>query len=288
MFGIIGIILIIVGIVMMGKSPGIAFLLILVGLVLDVIGIVKALKKSPKKNSQKKKAQTKAPTKKVKTTEHEEKPEEQSHYQSVTIPDKVGTAALQYQYKNIPLVMTNEPAIHDAAFSNRWELTAQQGDGKVTLFSDGVEVGYITERERMLNDWIKRDDPYRIFIQNYNSDTGTVICLFFYRDKRKGNAWREQATIGLRGYTSDKVQDTLTFIPEDAEVDFEENESGSTVYVMWADERIGKLPPKAAKKYIEEGFHAAYFVRTVLDDEGNDKPVINIYWNTRAPKGDKE
>lgn len=53
MFLVIGIILIVIGIVFMGRTPGPAFLIILLGLVFDVIGLIKSFKNRKKQKRKK-------------------------------------------------------------------------------------------------------------------------------------------------------------------------------------------------------------------------------------------
>ena len=176
----VGIGLIIVGFVLIGKSPGLAFLLLAVGLVLDIIGIINRPK-------QKKRAASKPPVN-TKNTENTIKPIETEkpkaeQPKSLWLSDMMGTAGLKYRYDNVPIVVTDAAPILSAAEREEWDLTARRAGDKVTLSTIDGEIGYMERFADMVGDWIRRKEPYRILLQNYNTETGkAVVYLAFYKE----------------------------------------------------------------------------------------------------------
>ena len=159
MFIAMGIVLIVLGFIFIKKAVGLAVLMLLIGIVFDVVGIVK---------NRSRKVEQPAPT--------PASPKQDTYI----IPEYIGDAGRKYFYSDIPMTMTNEAAIKDAALAGRWELTASVKDKRIYFYSDGVELGYIERMYIMMDDWQKRGEPYLSIIQNYNDEKGTLIAIAYY------------------------------------------------------------------------------------------------------------
>lgn len=164
----IGIILIVICFILMDKAPGPAFLVLVVGLILDIIGLIRYFKK---------RKQPKEPPK------AEPKKDEKKRDSYVSVPEMVGTAGLKYHYDNVPFIVTDAAPILSAAEKQEWDLSAEIINDVVHLSTVDGEVGYMERFDGMIGDWQRRKEPYRILLQNYNTDTGEAVCfLAFYKE----------------------------------------------------------------------------------------------------------
>lgn len=101
---------------------------------------------------------------------------------TVFVGDRMDGAGLKYHYENIPIVVTDASPIFSAAEKEAWELSAVKSGEWVTLSTVDGEIGYMERCAEMVGDWIRRKDPIRILLQNYNTQTGeAVVYLAFYK-----------------------------------------------------------------------------------------------------------
>lgn len=176
----IGIVVCVIGFVLMGKAPGPAFIVLIVGLVLDVIGLVryiKTQKSKPKKRTSPRPAKVEAPPK----PEPIEEPKREQ--KSLWISERIGTAGLKYRYDNVPIVVTDAAPIMSAAEKEEWDLSAEIVNDVVRLSTVDGEIGYLDRFDGMIGDWQRRKEPYRIILQSYSPETGKAsVYLAFYKE----------------------------------------------------------------------------------------------------------
>lgn len=205
----------------------------------------------------------------------------------VVIPVRKDGASLAYNY-SVPFLLTNRDAALLSASKKEWYLTPEEVDGEIHLFSSGVDIGKLLEREDMMRDWMKRNDPYIICIEKIKGDSDTCSAyIAFYKDKRKGNEWREQTVVALTAYKSEDTQFMIGLLEGgeelEAEEDFEEH-----VIITSDGGEIGRLPAKYAKRYMEDGAYAIFYEgseqieKNTADFDYVEKPFVRIYWYDRA------
>lgn len=202
----------------------------------------------------------------------------------ITIPEEKDGAPLQYTY-TVKISLLDEAALRHHHKNKEWYFIPKDIDGEMHLFLGDDDIAILNQREDMLRDWIRRKDPYIICFKNLSEKNGATAFIAFYKDKRKGNEWREQIVVALTSYKSSEKQDIIELMHPGEEVFLEEDETG--VAVMVDGEPIGKLPQKYATRFIEEGIYAAFLEKTEYDDGGNnsnykERPYIRIFWTTRA------
>lgn len=207
----------------------------------------------------------------------------------VRLPSMLDGAPLAYHYEKVPIVTTEqtEAGALSMAAEHRWELTPKIDGDKVKLFFDDFCMGIMDQRADMMIDWIKRGDPYKIILQNYNTETlSCVVYLAFYRDHFKGQQWREQSIVTLTGYKSKAKQETISFLSAGDELELDEDyDHEGSVVVLYRGDEIGKLPGKMASKYLAEGCFGARIEQ--VDEELNDNadyvytPIVRIFWNNK-------
>lgn len=207
----------------------------------------------------------------------------------VRLPSMLDGAPLAYHYEKVPIVTTEqtEAGALSMAAENRWELTPKIDGDQVKLFFDDICMGIMDQRSDMMTDWIKRGDPYKIILQNYNTETlSCVVYLAFYRDHFKGQQWREQSIVTLTGYKSKAKQETISCLAAGDELELDEDyEHEGSVVVSYRGDEIGKLPGKMASKYLAEGCFGARIEQ--VDEDLNDNadyvytPIVRIFWNSK-------
>lgn len=202
----------------------------------------------------------------------------------IVIPDRKDGAPLQYTY-TVKISLLNETALRAHHENKNWYFTPQDIDGKVHLFLGDDDIAILKQREDMLRDWIRRGDPYIICFKNLSEKSGATAFIAFYRDKRKGNEWREQTVVALVSYKSSEKQDIIMSLQEGDEVTLVEDDT--SVEVRVDGDPIGKLPKKYAKRYIEEDAYGAFFEKIEYDEGDSNlnfkqQPYIRIFWTTRA------
>lgn len=202
----------------------------------------------------------------------------------IVIPERKDGAPLQYTY-TVKISLLNEAALRTHHENKNWYFTPKDIDGKIHLFLGDDDIATLSQREDMLRDWIKRNDPYIICFKNLSEKDGATAFIAFYRDKRKGNEWREQTVVALLSYKSTEKQDIIETLKEGDEVTLVDVGTGVEV---WVDhEPIGKLPSKHAKRYIEEDAYGAFYEKFEYDEGDSNlnfkqQPYIRIFWTTRA------
>lgn len=195
------------------------------------------------------------------------------------VPQRAGEAPLQYQYR---LRLTPESGIDVAsAILKGEERIVQVGydedDKAVLLAEDDKIFGRIRDEKKMemVRDFMKRGDPVGAVLRE---DAATVDLLFF-RDRRKGQEWREQTVVKLTGCKSKACQEWITLLTPGDEVEVEEDdEHEGRVNVSQCGNLIGRLPAAAAKRWLEEEGVLTVVESVDMDDNADYYPSIRIYW----------
>lgn len=199
----------------------------------------------------------------------------------VRLPERIDGAPLVYQYPDVMTKLLNEDILYEAADKGQWEFDVQKVGDDYHLFILDTDAAILRDkrREEMLDDWIRRDDPYKALLNKLTADGTLTIFLAFYRDRRKGQEYREQSVVTLTGYKSEEVQDILLGYGEGDPLELEESdEKEGRIDVVKDGFRLGSLPAKIAKRC--EDADPYVFVESVeLDDDGKYYvPTVRIYW----------
>ena len=181
---------------------------------------------------------------------------------------------IAYTFKRADLLLTSH--------APDWKLTANIVNGELHLFSSGTDLGeFCHKRAEMLNDWIRRDEPYEIIVRSQKSETEFDLLLGFYRDKKQYYQHREQELVKLVSYKSSSKQGALSCASAGEEVKIEEDFDGG-IYVFCNGEAIGKLPAKVQRRFEDEGI-ACVYLEKIEEEETDDfitvcVPTVRIYW----------
>lgn len=195
-------------------------------------------------------------------------------------PYRIGDKLLYYQYnlKYIP----DESAdfnINDYDSEPPVVLTPA-GNEIIVSLENGLVIGKIDSpgKARMLSDFMDYDSAYLAAICRDDER----VAVWFYRDKRVKNSWREQTVVSLKACRAEKKQDIIRWVELPKEVKVFESDTSAALNVCLNGEPIGKLPAKIEKRYDEEG--AALLIMEGKEEislGGTDfyyAPVVRIYW----------
>ena len=212
-----------------------------------------------------------------------EKPKEPKP--DIVVPHTKDGAPMQYNYRNQEILDLDFDVAMKAAAEKSWELSAKVDGDRIALYYSDSKIGYLGGTHvDMLQDWIKRNDPYTIYLEGIDSENKTAIAfLIFYRDNRKYMSFREQTTVKLTSYRKQDSQMVIAFLNEGEELDLSEEYNDNTgneyVAVEESSVEIGRLPKKVADRYFNEGAAACYFDHSDYDDEKDIYiPYVIIYW----------
>lgn len=200
----------------------------------------------------------------------------------IVIPSRKDGAPLIYNYR-VKITVTDEDCLRRHHAEKDWSFTPKDINGDIHLFLGNDDIGILVDRVDMLRDWLRRGDPFLLCFENLSEENGCFGHIAFYRDKRKGNEWREQTVVSLISYKSGEKQEVIEYLNEGDEVQIEE-EDDDNVIITSNDEMIGKLPKKYVRRCVEEGVHSAFIEKLEYDEGGKMQPFIRIYWISRASK----
>lgn len=202
----------------------------------------------------------------------------------IVIPSNIDNAKLFYHYEAEKTKNVDYDTVMKMASEKDWELEAQLVDGAVWLTAKGTPVMQLESdfRANMLSDWMKRGDPYKIYIKNINTDTREVqVFIAFYRSIESMMKGRESQTVKLTSYSSEEKQEAIAFLNENDELDIEVDytDDGDEVYnVVSMGEPIGELPKKIVRRLEEEDFSKCFVDHIDFDENDRYVPYIKIYW----------
>lgn len=229
----------------------------------------------------------KAPAKKKAVSSKVEKPKEETvpekeETAQITIPNSKDGIPLAYKYSKQEIAQLNYDVAMTAVHNNSWELSAALENNEISLYLDGAKIGILSGTHvDMMKDWIKNEEPYLIYLENINTEQKTAVAsLFFYRDKRKSLAYREQTVVKLTRYSDEYAQLTIPFLTPGTELDISEEYDLDTDYVSISSGfEIGRLPKKISERYFEEGAAACFFDHYEEDPNSLKYiPFVSIYW----------
>ncbi|HIX16940.1 MAG TPA: hypothetical protein H9860_01365 [Candidatus Gemmiger faecavium] len=209
-------------------------------------------------------------------------PEEKSE-PDVVIPHKVNNAPLVYQYNNVKIENLNFDIVMNAALSANWELNARIEDGSVFIYSNDQKIGNLNPKiSSMLFDWIKRNDPYKIILENVNTEKKeAVVYLAFYRSMASKMGKREYTIAKVIRYIDEDKQFAISMLEEGDEIHIEEeiNENGEYTVILSSDfGEIGTFGKALVKRILEEGAAGAAVDHIDYDENDNYIPYVKVYW----------
>lgn len=190
---------------------------------------------------------------------------------SLSFPELKDGAPRAYVYSGLQIIDPDTEEIKKLLYAGKYEIKASSEGDKIKLLSGNICIGYFGDiKKDMLLDWIKRNDPYVMYL---SSSPLPSVRVAFYKDKQPEMKWRDHEVIKLVAYSGREAQESLSCAFPGQEVDLDDD--GDVVLVG----DMGKLPKKAAEKYIEEGA-AGCFIDRIEYDEEKDKyiPYVVIYW----------
>lgn len=193
----------------------------------------------------------------------------------ITVPSQKDGASLVYHYGGQPINDLNYDAVFKLANDKSWELIAKSSDSKVLLYSGDILVGSLGgKRVEMLSDWIRRDEPYLIYLNSVYPETHEATAfLAFYRDFTKYFSDREQTIVKLTNYRSEDAQFSIMWLKGGEKLEIEECDDKVEI------SDIGRLPSKIATRVLEEGCAACIFDHSDYDlDKDLYTPFVKIFW----------
>lgn len=202
----------------------------------------------------------------------------------IVIPSNIGDAKLFYHYEAEKTKNVDYDIVMERASKRDWELGAKLDEGTVWLTSKNVPVMQLESdfRANMLSDWIKRGDPYKIYIKGIDAETREVfVYLAFYRTVESMMKGHEVQVLKLTSYSSEEFQAALAFLNKDDELDIglDYTDDGDEVHcVISAGGPIGKLPKTIEKRLLEEDYARCFVDHIDFDEKDRYVPYIKIYW----------
>ena len=202
----------------------------------------------------------------------------------ITIPSEIDDAKLVYHYESEEAKNVDYDLAMEIASRKEWVLGASIIDDEVWLTAKGKPIMQLASKRRsdMLSDWIKRGDPYKIYLANIHTETKEVqVFIAFYRSIESMMKGRESQTVKLTSYSSEEKQEAIAFLNENDELDIEVDytDDGDEVYnVVSMGEPIGKLPKKIVRRLEEEDFSKCFVDHIDFDENDRYVPYIKIYW----------
>lgn len=194
----------------------------------------------------------------------------------VVAPAKIDGAPLAYQY-TVQIEATDRDAAYSAAEAERWDLTAREIGEDVHIFAGDADVGVLREREKMMRDWLRKSNPYRMYIENIG-ETDFRARLLFYLDRRKGQDDREQSVVPLTRWSDADAQAALIGAEIGDELELDEAARDNVVQVFCDGAPIGQLPPAILRRLQTESPYGVWLDALEETDDYKIKPVVRIYW----------
>lgn len=198
----------------------------------------------------------------------------------VSIPNKIGDCIRVYYYPKVKFSPDSEAErlALEMQETGDWKVDLRHEDSKINVYYHDEFFGTVLEKEDMVIDWIKRDDPLFCILGNFG-DSGYYLALAFYRDEQKRLSNRESSIIKLIRCTSEDSQMNMIGLQPGEKLDLEEDyEREDGVNVLANGCKIGALPKRQAIKYLEEGCAGVFLERMENDDNFHDIPYVKIYW----------
>lgn len=191
-------------------------------------------------------------------------------------PLKKNGQPLRYAYTRNIVPMSGVNVAQAVLGNSEKEVDIRPNGANIELLYNGMVFATIPDEEKakMVSDWEKKGLPCNAILLA----PGDKVNLRFYKDKRIGNEYREQDVLSLLSYKSEDKQDTIAYLENGDELDFEEDYEHETVSISSVGNPIGRLPKKYAVKFLEEGAYAVFFEKAEANEENINIPFIRIYW----------
>ena len=202
----------------------------------------------------------------------------------VFAPSKIGDMTQAYRYGfslGAPV-----PEVLKASFeAEEYLFDVKQTDGITYAMLGGQVAGIVNERCDMISDWIQKELPFRLFLNNYTECEDCKVILLFYKDKSAAHKWREQSVVSLTAYKGKARQEISAYLDSKDEVKIGDEYFGNDdddAVVTYNGEAIGKVPPKICKRIVEDNYAFAEIEEIIQEENSSGDevyhPVIRIYW----------
>lgn len=235
--------------------------------------------------------------KEAQAAEEERRKYEEGKKPKVYLPHVLQNTVLLYHYSNIPFTPTMEAVnifLDKMQPTKKYELELRQEAERLFVYYDNEKFGEVNGRQDMIKDWLGRHDPLLVHVSEFGTGEGTfLLSIAFYRDEQARWSKKESDIVTLTNWKKYFKEFEECFIAhygidEGEMLDFEEEEENEKDVVYITDNfqnRIGKLPPKYAKRYLVEDASAVFLDHFDYDEEtDNEIPVVKIYWTKQKEK----
>ena len=202
----------------------------------------------------------------------------------ISIKRVIDNLVLKYYYsvKYIPSEKAESIALK-MRDTESFEFDITIKNDKIYAFYDGEEFGEIIEKQRMIKDWLAKNDLLKVYFQYYSEEVEKCkVFICFYRDEQALYSKRENTIIKLTNYKNEDARtgqiglEDGALLDFDTDIDFEAPED--TVWITYVGCEIGRLPKKYANKYLAQGASAVFFDHFDVDENYEDIPYVKIYW----------
>ena len=125
---------------------------------------------------------------------------------NITIPEWKDGAERKYWY-SVKINVTDMKTLSERAIAKEFLLDVKEISGEIHVFSGNNDIGILEDKVDMIQDWLKRNDPYFFCMEHVYPDEPEKPCtgiLAFYHDKRKGQEWRDQTVVALTAYKGEE------------------------------------------------------------------------------------
>ena len=205
-------------------------------------------------------------------------------YHAAFAPTKIGDMTQAYRYGLV--LGAPVPEVLKAAFeAEQYLFEAKQADGIIYAMLGGQVAGIINERCDMIADWIRRNEPFRLFLNSYTEGEDCKLILVFYKDKSAAHKWREQDVVSLTAYKGKARQEISAYLQSKEEVEIGTEHFGNDdddAVVTYRGEAIGKVPAKIRSRIEDDGYSYAEIEEVIEEENSNGDevyhPIIRIYW----------
>lgn len=203
----------------------------------------------------------------------------------VHIPRSFKGCPLAYHYSDVETVNSDFDLAMQAANAHQWQLDAEVIDHQIYITYQHQKLAYLKSEslEKMLMDWIENDEPFKVLLENINTETKDVsLFLAFYRSLEKQMQGRSFDVVRLTHFSSEDCQLALDFCEPntrcDLDDDFDSN-GNDIINVSVLDGVIGRLPKKITQKCTED-FPALCVIEKIDYDADRDRsiPFVRLYW----------
>lgn len=204
---------------------------------------------------------------------------------TIHIPSKLDGKLLAYRCPCVPISNLDFEASLESAEKQEWKLNVEVSNGICNLYSLGLKIGEIGNKDvsEMLASWIRRDDPYLIYLlEVYTEEKTANATIAFYLDRRDRLGDCENDIVKLTSYNSEDAQMWIGSIESGQELgvhdEYDFDSGKNYIGVFWDETEIGHLPSKYASRFLDQGIRGCFFEKSETTDNLKDVPFVRIYW----------